>query len=99
MFRSAMALMGAATHHKGNDIGRSQAPKIQGETSGQGPGVKEKTHRIDIATGSLGPQATLNRQVLSVSLQRHFHRTAGRGRRRPGRSPVRRNIRNGRRTV
>src|SRR5487761_2150378 len=37
-----------------------------------------RKHRIDIATGGVGPQATLNRQVASVSLQRHFHRIAGR---------------------
>src|SRR5271166_1921073 len=77
-----MALMRAATHHKGDDVGRGQVPKVQGEAIGQGPALKKEMHRIDIAAGGLGPQATLNRQVAAVSLQRHFHRTAGRGRRR-----------------
>jgi hypothetical protein len=80
-----MALMRAATHHEGDDVSRAQVRKVQGEAIGQGPALKKKTHRIDIAAGGLGPQATLNRQMSSVSLQRHFHRTAGRGRRRRGR--------------
>ncbi len=77
-----MAQVGAATHHKGDDVGRGQVRKVQGETIGHGPAVNKGTHRIDISAGGVGPQATLDRQLASVSLQRHFHRTAGRGRRR-----------------
>ena len=63
-----MALTGAATHHEGNDVGRGQLPKVQGEAIGQDPAAKKEAHRIDISAGGLGPQATLSHQIASVSL-------------------------------
>jgi hypothetical protein len=41
-----MALMGAATYHKGDDVGRGQVPKVQGEAIGDCPALKKETHRI-----------------------------------------------------
>src|SRR6516162_86758 len=57
-------------------------PKVQGKAIGQESFLEKGTHRVDIAAGGLGPNATLNRQIAPVSLQHPFHWAAGRGRRR-----------------
>ena len=72
--------MRAAGHNKGDDIGRGQMSKVKGETIRQDSALEKGAHRVDVTAGGRLPQASLNRQIVPVSLQNLFHRTARCGR-------------------
>ena len=41
-FAAPLALARAPGHHEGDDVGRGQVPKVQGEAIGQEPALKKE---------------------------------------------------------
>src|SRR4051812_45597655 len=76
----AATLISAAGHHKGDYVGRGQMPEIQGAIIRQDSAMEKGAHGVDVAAGGRMRQTSLNHQIVPVSLQHLFHRTAGGGR-------------------
>jgi len=66
------------SHHKGDDIGRTQALEIQAEAVGREPALKEWAHHVEVDARCSGRQSALDGQVTPESIKRDFDRTEDR---------------------